>query len=221
MILDVKSTKVYVISPGHGKYRDRVCTVFSRLIDEGFKDIEYVKSLPGCDGTSSLTNTVVSIFKKELYNDQPFIIIEDDCTVFHSIDSIHVPDNLDVLYLGVSSNSYPYTMDSLYLMLRPPLVEPTEGCVRSHDDHLTRIVGITGTHAILYQSRKWMKQFMDIIQDITIKTGIIPHDLLFAILQQTFMVYALKKPMFYQDSQLGGQEQMTKVTFQGNRYQIA
>ena len=71
MLVDIKSTKVYLISPGTGKYRDRTITVLVRLIDEGFKRVEYVKSLPGLNNTASLTNTVLDIFKRELDGDQP------------------------------------------------------------------------------------------------------------------------------------------------------
>lgn len=69
MILDVKKTKVYIISPGENKYRDRVVTVFQRLLDEGFRNITFYKSAAGPNNTASLTNTVLEIFRKELKND--------------------------------------------------------------------------------------------------------------------------------------------------------
>jgi hypothetical protein len=88
MILDIKNTTVYLVSPGTDKYKDRVLTVFRRLIDEGFSKIEFVKSLPGLNGAASLTHTVLHIFKRELNNDKPFIILEDDCAFFNKYEQI-------------------------------------------------------------------------------------------------------------------------------------
>jgi hypothetical protein len=87
MILDIKSLKVYIISPGENKYRQRVLTVFDRLLDEGFRNITFFKSLVGPNNTASLTNTVLEIFKQELKNDKPFMIVEDDCAFFTKYDN--------------------------------------------------------------------------------------------------------------------------------------
>lgn len=51
------------------------------------------------------------------------------------------------------------------------------------------------------------------MNDITEHIDNLPHDLLFAVLQPSYTVYALKAPMFYQDSTLGGQENVTKLKY--------
>ena len=66
MNIDIKKVRVYIISPGENKYRDRILTVMGRLIDNGFKNITFFKSLDGPNNTASLTNTVIEIFKKEI-----------------------------------------------------------------------------------------------------------------------------------------------------------
>jgi hypothetical protein len=38
-----------------------------------------------------------------------------------------------------------------------------------------------------------------------------PHDLIFATMQNSYNVYGLRKPFFYQEAILGGQEDITKV----------
>ncbi len=47
MIIDLKSTKIYLISPGVNKYRDRLYTVFSCLVEAGFQQVEFIKVNPG------------------------------------------------------------------------------------------------------------------------------------------------------------------------------
>ena len=46
----------------------------------------------------------------------------------------------------------------------------------------------------------------------------IPHDLVFATLQPNHNVYALKNPMYYQDTTLGGQEDVTRLIYNGSYY---
>lgn len=218
MNIDIKKTRVYIISPGENKYRDRVLTVFTRLIDEGFKNIIFYKSVSGPNNTASLTNTVIEIFKREIHNNEPFIIIEDDCALFSRYDTIEIPQNCDTLYLGVSLWSYPYSEDTLYSKNRPNIVHNSSSTVESYNDNLTKIKGMTSTHSILYNSREFMRTFIDKMNGISKYIDNCPHDLLFSSLHLSFNVYGLKNPMFYQDSSLGGQEDVTKLTFNGECY---
>lgn len=219
MHIDIKNTKVYVISPGTGIYTNRILTVFHRLVQYGFQRVEFVRSLPGQTNTLSLTNTVIDICKRELSGDAPFIILEDDCAVFTEYDKIELPDDSDVLYLGVSKWMYPFPLDTLYLKRRPPIFPNSSKVIASYNDLLTKIVGLTGGHAILFISREFMRTFIAHMTDISRYTNNLPHDLLFAALQPSFNVYALKNPMFYQDITLGGQEAITRLTFNGECYQ--
>lgn len=218
MILDIKSLKVYIISPGENKYRQRVMTVFDRLLDEGFRNITFFKSLVGPNNTASLTNTVLEIFKQELKNDKPFMIVEDDCAFFTKYDKIEVPDNWDALYAGVSLWSYYYPLETLYTHPRPHIYPNSSSVVESYDSNLTRIKAMTSGHAIIYNSREYMRTFIQKMGEISKKIDDLPHDLLLSVMASTFNVYGLKQPMFYQDSTLGGQEDVTKLTFNGECY---
>jgi hypothetical protein len=218
MKINLKDIEIYLISPGENKYRDRALTVLTRLIDEGYKKITYFKSLPGSNNTVSLTNTVVEIFKREMSNDQPFIIIEDDCGIFNKYDTIEIPDNLDILYLGVSNWVYPHVMETLSNRHRPNIFPNSANTIRSYNDMFTKINGMCGTHAILYNSREFMRVFINKMNEISSTIPDLPHDLLFAVLQNQFNAYAFKQPMFFQDSTLGGQENVTKLLFNGECY---
>lgn len=218
MNLDIKNIRVYLISPGVNKYRDRALTVFGRLMDFGFKNIIYFKSAPGLNNTASLTNTVLEIFKLELNNTEPFFILEDDCAFFTKYDTITIPDDWDLLYAGVSCWSYPYTIETLYKYKNGgPHIQLNSNHVPV-DTNLVKSKGMTGTHAILYRSRQFMLKFIREMETIAKSIKDLPHDLLFSVLHSSFNVYALKKPMFYQDKTLGGQENATKITFNGKSF---
>lgn len=218
MFIDFKETKVYIISPGEDKYRDRVLTVFTRLVDDGYKHIVFFKSVPGLNRTASLTNTVLEIFNIELGNHEPFIILEDDCAIFTKYNKMIIPDNTDALYLGMSSWAYPYSINTLYKKQRPNILYNNASIVESHNEHLTKIKGLTGGHAILFNSRDYMKMFINVMNDIAMYVDDLPHDLLFSTLQPLFNIYGLKKPMFYQDKTLGGQEDVTKIVYDEGCY---
>ena len=213
MLLDIKDITVYIISPGVDNYRTKLITVFERLINEGFKNIVFFKSVSGLNKTASLTNTVMEIFKLELNNDKPFIILEDDCAFFTKYDQIEVPENTDLLYLGISCWSYPHSVDTLYLRCRPANVYNSKDTLESYNDTLVRIKSMTSGHAILYISREFIRIFIDKMTNISKYIINLPHDLLFSSLHPSFNVFGLKRPMFYQDATLGGQEDVTKLIF--------
>lgn len=213
MLLNIKDITVYIISPGTNNYRSKLLTVLERVIDEGFKSVVFFKSVPDPNKTASLTNTVLEIFKRELNNDNPFIILEDDCVFFTKYDQVEIPDNTDMLYLGVSLWSYPYSTDTLYSMYRPDIVFNSIETVESYNNTLVKIKGMTGGHAILYISRDFIRTFIEKMTDISKYIMDLPHDLLFSTLHPSFNIFGLKQPMFYQDATLGGQEDVTKLTF--------
>jgi hypothetical protein len=215
MLLDIKNITVYIISPGINNYRNKLLTVFERVVNEGFKRVVFFKSLPGPNKTASLTNTVLEIFKQELNNDKPFIILEDDCAFFTKYDQIEIPENTDMLYLGVALWSYPYDINTLYLRERPNIIHNSIDTIESYNNTLVKIKGMTATHAILYISRDFIRIFIEKMTDISKNIDNLPHDLLFASLHRSFNVFGLKQPMFYQDAVLGGQEDVTKLTFNG------
>lgn len=218
MRIDLKSTQVYVISPGTGQYRDRMLTVLGRLMDQGYQHVTFVKSKPAASATASLTATLMDVFRTELRRDDPFIVLEDDCAFWHLRDTVEVPDSLDVLYLGVALWSYPYPVETLFRTDRPHIVRNHPGTVSEYDAHLTRLRGMTGGHAILFQSREFLRRFLHVMEGVSRCVENVPHDLALSALHAHFEVYALKEPLMYQDSTLGGQESVTRLRFQDGCY---
>lgn len=200
--------KVYVISPATGHYYDRLQTVLERLKIHGFQDVECVPSVSDTNHTNSLSRTNLKIFEKELHETRPFLILEDDVQIEHLIPSLPIPNDACALYLGVSMWIYPYSLSSLSSLQRGQIRIVLEQDTVSYDDHWTRILGMTGGHAIVYRCRQFIQTLMSCIQQhLALDT---PHDLILATLHSQFPVYALKYPFFYQDKMLGGQQEETR-----------
>lgn len=212
--MNIKSVKVYIISPMEGKYKERSDIVSQRVKDNGFTNVINFKSIPDPNNTNSLTKTVIEIFNRELHNTDPFIILEDDCDIAYNIDAIQLPESTDVLYLGVSLWIYPHD----YLTLGNGYhIRPNQ----SHDivdygESVTKINGMTSGHAIMFINREFMKEFIMKMEPLLEKN--MAHDLVFATMHKNYTVLALKQPMFYQDSRLGGQEVVTRLTYKESRY---
>lgn len=212
MEIDITNCKVYIISPGTGSYTDRLMTAIRRLVDLGFQSIEYVRSVVDENKANSLTLTVISILERELYTTNPFLILEDDIQIYNIQRHFHIPSNTKAVYLGLSWWIYPFHYDSLLYPDRDNIfqIQPVSPVhVSSVDDTFATIRGILATHAILFIDRDFMNEFLERVNAILPLK--VPHDLLFATMQHEHKVLALKAPLFYQDSQLGGQEDVTKL----------
>ena len=218
--MDLRQIKVYVISPGVGKYMSRLTNTLTRLRDAGFQDVEHVFSVPDESPTNSLSKTNLVIFEKEKDRTDPFIIIEDDIQVEDLMSSdmwcLPIPEDAVAVYLGVSMWVYPYEYHTLSCGKHIRLITPEETV--SHDDRLVQIKGMTSTHAILFMDRSFIQTLSLCIRSfLDIRT---PHDLIMATLQKHYKVYALKQPFFYQDFQEGGQQRETRLIWLEDRYYL-
>jgi hypothetical protein len=121
----------------------------------------------------------------------PFILLEDDCVPLNFVDEIQVPDDVDAVYLGISSwgrmNSH-----------SGPCVQYDE--VENYAG-LLRVYNMVGAHAILYIN----PDYIDLCKRIAYHGYLIAdhHDIGFAEVQKYYDVYAFDLPMFYQTSSNG------------------
>jgi hypothetical protein len=202
--MNILECKLYIISPGINKYNKRIKECFSRLVDAGFKNIEFVRSIVHENKTQSLCMTTEWILKKELNNNQPFMIVDDDIQIENFEPIIDIPSDAAAIYLGICIWMYPFPYNTIGKGWNIyPIDSPF---VQSYNDELTRIKGMTSSHAILFIDRSFTRLITD-----RLKNNIHPHDLILACTQREFSVYALKTPIFYQDSSLGGQELQTRI----------
>jgi len=194
--MKIQDFKVICICPDHNeKYKKRKEHMTTLLEGIGFKDIVHYKSssvnYPQC-----LTLANIDILTK--YNDEPFLLIEDDVE-FTGIDTFDYVPTADAIYFGVSrSGGHP--TQNVHL----------GGCkIVNYSINQVRIMNMLTTHAILYISQRYKNA---VIQQL--KQNITSHsDVMISRLQSHFTVLANKKPSFYQSAKFnGGNQNIQKHT---------
>lgn len=213
--MDLREVRVYVISPGTGKFRKRLQETITRLRSAGFTKIEHVWSVPDPNPTDSLSRTNLVIWEKEQDRAGPFLVVEDDIQVVPGAGFVlTLPPGAAAIYLGVSVWVYPYEYHTL--SCGKNIRHITGHDTRPYDDHLVEVRGMTGGHAILYLDRGFTRTLSLCVRShLGLHTA---HDLVLATLQRHFPVYAMKNPLFYQDAMIGGQQNETKLRWQDNRF---
>lgn len=127
--------------------------------------------------------------------DTPYIILEDDARIANFVDTINVPRDADAVYLGNSKYGL-YGGKGVMRISAEPL-----------NDNLFRVYNMLGAHAILYLNKEYAK-FIREKMDFFLETGD-HHDKLRAETMKYFKIYALDRPLFYQN---GEHEQETNFT---------
>ena len=142
---------------------------------------------------------------------QPFLMIEDDVAFdaehkkYYKENPLSIPANADILYIGLSNcsmNTYVFHYANYY--------EPVE----SHE-HVVRIQHMLSTHGILVCSALGAAAIQRTMMEVWFSEK--PWDVPLAFIQPYYHVYALRKPLVYQDSQYGGDEGCTRISLHDNR----
>lgn len=137
------------------------------------------------------------------------LILEDDVAAIDGFDPhLDVPDDADAVYLGVSQFGAVDLIDYVGFsnMIAADAV----------DERLLRIYNVLSAHAILYVTERFkaaaaeatLRALADLDRE---------HDKEMARLQEDFVVYALRRPLFYQSNALqkpeagDRQEAMTRI----------
>lgn len=129
----------------------------------------------------------------------PFVMYEDDCSKYREYpEFINVPDDADVLYIGLSK----YSMDkkewhggSYYTNINQDLI---------------RIYNMLATHGIMVCSASGALAIQKAMFEGYYKN--VAWDVHLSQIQAYYNVYALKHPLVFQDSTYGGAEQATRFS---------
>ena len=130
---------------------------------------------------------------------QPFIMYEDDCSKYREFpEYIEVPDDADLLYIGLSKCSMNNRTDhiaSYYKQISPGII---------------RIYNMLAMHGIMVCSASGALAIQKAVLEGYQKNII--WDIFVACIQPYYNVYALKNPLVYQDMKYGGAELETKIS---------
>ena len=136
---------------------------------------------------------------------QPFVIIEDDITCYRSFpEKIEIPDDCDMLYIGISS----------WGMAGKPKGQNNCVCYSSVPDYdeVIRIFNMLSTHGLIICSLRGLLVFQKcLMEDFQNARG---YDISITQMQPHIKAYALKQPLVYQNATVGGEEKQTKITYQ-------
>lgn len=108
------------------------------------------------------------------------VILEDDCVPFYYRENIEVPDDSDVVFLGVSTGT----------------TKTNQPKYKKISDEIYRINDMTSLHAVLYltpEGKLWLKK----ARELTIKRKL-GFDVATARLMPKIKTYGLNKPLWYQ-----------------------
>lgn len=177
---DCDLTEVNPVYMGTGKeIKKSGATGFTRMLDLGLRNQD--RSMPF----------------------QPFIMYEDDCSKFREYpECIEVPDDADILYVGLSMRSMDNKKDH------------SANYYKIVNDDTVRIYNMLSTHGIMVCSASGALAIQKAVIETYYKC--MPYDICLAYLQPYYNVYALKSPLVYQDSTYGGAEKLTKFSITSN-----
>ena len=159
-----------------------------------------------CDqGAKSGAMSWIKLLESRLAGDfRPFICLEDDCSATPWFRTgISVPDDADGVYLGISAYGlHPMTNLGYPQVQMAPV-----------NSELVRIYNMLSTHAILFMTRAWAQNCLECVRQAPDSDLPGSWDIPIARSMANYKVYALKKPLFYQDAKMGGQEEPTLIQF--------
>ena len=144
---------------------------------------------------------------------KPFVCLEDDVSLNRSLEELEqvdIPDDADLLYLGLSSFGLTkVTIDNGKGIKYK--AKSGKVCFSHINNDVVRIYNMLSLHAILVCSFYGALTLQKCLMEDFYKRR--HYDWGIAQQQPYFKVYALRNPLFYQDSRVGGQEAATKFKF--------
>ena len=156
------------------------------------------------EGARSAAAGLVKLMKSRLEGEfRPFIFMEDDCSKTPWFrHEVPVPVDADAVYLGIS-------VWGMHGDRAHPFVKKEEV-----SDDIVRVFNMLSTHAVLILSKRWVENVLKCYEyayDSMEKPQ--EFDVPVAHSMAWFNIYALKRPLFYQDAKMGGQEEPTLIQF--------
>jgi len=148
---------------------------------------------------------ILDLVSQEMGNNfQPFVIFEDDVKKYREFPtSIEIPDNCDLLYIGLSQWGMTDAKNGVNNSV----------CYNDIDNHIIRIFNMLSSHGIMICSLRGLLSLQKcLLEDFYKSPG--AWDRSICYIQPFLNVYALKEPLVYQYGKLGGEELYTKINFE-------
>jgi hypothetical protein len=183
MHIDLKNLKTYWINLSKDVDKHfRMSKMFTELGMENTSHFEGIVLDPSShikDGSGMATHTLLT----KIYDadDFPCLVLEDDAKDTKTFSlTYNVPDECDALYLGVSRAG----------------ARGHQALLTVYNDDYFRVWNMLATHAVVYFSKKYVKNILD--QGIVFLNKNIPYDIGIAELHCNYNILTPEYPAFYQ-----------------------
>jgi hypothetical protein len=131
---------------------------------------------------------------------QPFVMFEDDVIKYREFpQTIEIPDNTDILYIGLSICGMLYDTSDDFVYYD------------NVNEDIVRTYNMLAVHGIIICSLRGLLIIQKCILEGYFRD--IPWDAVIAQLHPFCNVYALRKPLVYQYGEIGGCEKATKIEY--------
>lgn len=196
-MINIKDIKTVYINPYEGKYIERGDYVYNFLKNViGIKNVVHYKSSICTDYGKEL-KIITSKILEDHCDDEPILIVEDDIALTEwyrdkNTDDINIeiPEFADALYLGNHRFGMHDYDDKLYF----PLNINAKHNLKYYSKSVCRIFNMLSAHAIIYKSKRYKESVIQLFKEPTS----IMNDALLARNIKHYLVYAYRKPIFYQ-----------------------
>ncbi|MAR66169.1 MAG: hypothetical protein CL833_02845 [Crocinitomicaceae bacterium] len=207
MIVNLNETRYYYLTTGnHADREHHVEQLLKGKLLKKIKPFETECSRKDIAGTNKGTSGSIGharMAQQGLLDQardkpfQPFVMLEDDVSFFHEfVESIDIPDDADMVYLGNSQLSVHSTKNF-----------STDLKAFEVDENVLRIFNMLSGHAILICSAVGASAYQNAMIDGFYSGKI--WDCFAASSQDYYNIYCLKQPIFIQNEKLGGKEAAT------------
>lgn len=210
----LKSTPFYFLTTGKNIKRTQ------HMYNE-FNDHNLIEVRPLSNDTISKFQSTASGFMKMielgLQNQstknifKPFVLLEDDVSKSSTFqDSITIPDNTDLFFIGLSSSSI--GNKELYCVNCETIHHLGDFYITQLDDTIYKIKNMFSLHGVLVCTPTGANMLTKCAMEAYYKNVVL--DVITSQCLSLYNVYAFNEPLVYQDETVDGKETQTKITIQ-------
>jgi hypothetical protein len=206
MLIDLKKIKYYFLTMGNNDERkNHIVDLFK---DYDITEVNPILNVPKTQSGSVGMGRMIELGLRNQDRTkafQPFIILEDDVSFYREFpETLEIPDDSDLFYIGISKRGYKENYDCSTLIADDI----------KDDNTIVRIYNMLSCHGIMVCSALGASFYQRTMLESYYKNVI--WDVRLAHMHNLYNVYALKKPLVYQDAKYRGEEEATK--FELERY---
>jgi hypothetical protein len=193
-----------------GSRRNHITSLFS----EEKQPVSFIHPLMGIAKNKSGASGFSRMIEKGLRMQdrstpfRPFLMLEDDISFSDGLKEIDVPEDADILYVGLSvcsMNDHRFHYANYY--------ESVEGF-----PNVVRVKHMLASHGIMVCSALGAAVLQRTMLEVYLSDT--AWDIPLAFIQPYYKVYALRRPWVYQDVAYGGDEACTRITLEGGDHRL-